>query len=134
MGRLYYCFEDPMPLSDFNKRLGSSQVHIESDYRWRLPIIRLWHDGIKLVGKTDIHGHVVLLKPLDAHTGQHLRLAVSIAEICGTKVRIEDLSHWGSSLRFAKALIEEGNKPDKSEQYGFRPDHPNADDSSAGPD
>jgi hypothetical protein len=48
-------------------------------------------------------------------------LAEGIAALLDTKSFVEDMSEWGSGLKWAKALIEELNKPDRSEDYGFPP-------------
>ncbi len=92
MGRLNYWFGKPISLSDFNKRLAELPVNYETNYRPRLPFVRILFDDLKMVAKTNINGDVVKLKPLDAHMERHLLLAQAIADLCDTTITVDDWS------------------------------------------
>jgi hypothetical protein len=71
------------------------------------PYFRLALGKTKMVARTNWQDHVVQLKPISADADGHRKIVAIIAELFDTEIEVEDFSHWGSAMPWAKFKVSE---------------------------
>jgi hypothetical protein len=113
--KLRYFIQKHITISEFAKVLAIPSLDVELDDSPTnfYPYFRLTLGKTKMVARTNWQGHVVQLKPISADADGHRKIAAIIAELFDTEIEVEDFSHWGSAMPWAKFKVSENS-------WGFR--------------
>src|SRR4051812_33806330 len=109
MSRVRFDLNKDVTIREFTKGLDRTSIRCEIDDKPTnfYPYFRIWFEDVKMVARTNSSEHVVRLVPVDALIEGHQQLAETIAALFGTTISVEDLSHWGSGIPWARALWEQ---------------------------
>jgi hypothetical protein len=109
MSKLRYFIQKHITISEFAKVLAIPSLDVELDDSPTnfYPYFRLTLGKTKMVARTNWQGHVVQLKPTSADADGHRKIAAIIAELFDTEIEVEDFSHWGSAMPWAKFKVLE---------------------------
>jgi hypothetical protein len=103
MSQIVYFVQRRITFSEFANVLAIPSLEVELDDSPTnvYPYVRLKLGDASLVARTNMHGHVVQLKPIGPDNDGHRKIADIIAKLFDTEINVEDLRNWGSALTWA---------------------------------
>jgi hypothetical protein len=108
MSDLRYFVQKPVTISKFADVLAIPSLNVELDDRTNFnPCFRLTLGETEMVAHTNVHGHVVELKPISADTDGHRSIADLIAETFDTKIDVEDSGRVVPALGMEMPMIKD---------------------------
>jgi hypothetical protein len=122
MSRVRFDLNRDVTLKQFTDGLDKASIKYEIDDKPTnfYPYYRIWFGEIKMVARTNSHGHIVELTPVDSLSDGHRQLADKIAGLFDTGITVQDYSKFGSGIPWAKKLWEKQQHEDTAERWGFR--------------
>lgn len=122
MSRVRYFFDSKVSMRQFSAGLNSVHIDYEVDDSPNnfYPYYRLRFGDIMMVARTNCHGNVVCLIPVDDLMDEHQRIADNLAALVDTTMTVEDFSLFGSGLPWATKLVADQQHEDTAERWGFR--------------
>jgi hypothetical protein len=109
MSQIRYLIQRRITFSQFADVLAipSLEVELVDGLTSCYPSVRLKLGDASLMARTNMHGHVVQLKPVGPDNHGHRRIVDTIAELFNTEITLED-SNFGSEIPWApKSEISE---------------------------
>jgi hypothetical protein len=103
MSRIVYFIQRQITFSQFADALAIPSLEVELDDSPTncYPYVRLKLGDASLVARTNMHGHVVALKPIGPNNDGHRQIVDTIAKLFDTEINIEDFGNFGSAIPWA---------------------------------